>query len=381
MNSNLLKDKYPEIFKEIDIEKTLQENPGLNINELTCGSKRNIWFTCNKGHSYRTKMYGRMHNAHCPVCYGRYAIPGETDLETFVKNHPEYQFILDEWDYDKNTIKPSEIKPNSNKKIYLICKKGHCHSCRLAQLIFSKKSNCPYCTNQKVLTGYNDLETWCHKNNREDILKDWDYEKNTVKPSEILHGSHKKYWFKCNSGHEYQQEIYLKTKLMCGCPKCFSARHRSTQELLFYELCKEYVDANSQNGIKIHEWEIDVFIKSLNLCMEYDGIRFHNSEESKERERRKNIAILSDKFHNYKMIRIKETEDLEKLNLFHETIDGVEIYYIKDAYNDNYFSSVNKIILDLFNIDIPVYKIKDKYNDIKLNITKKYKDRCKYPTK
>ena len=39
-------------------------------------------------------------------------------------NYPE---LLLEWDYDKNTIRPSEVTPKSNVKVFWKCSK--CNNC------------------------------------------------------------------------------------------------------------------------------------------------------------------------------------------------------------------------------------------------------------
>ena len=50
---------------------------------------------------------------------------------------------------------------------------------------------CKYC---------NSFEQWCLDNNRQDILKLWDYELNTCLPSDIRYGTKIKYYFKCPRG-------------------------------------------------------------------------------------------------------------------------------------------------------------------------------------
>ena len=47
-NRKYLKDIDPELFSEINIEKTLEENPGIIIDEISIGLRKRIWFTCHK---------------------------------------------------------------------------------------------------------------------------------------------------------------------------------------------------------------------------------------------------------------------------------------------------------------------------------------------
>jgi len=48
--------------------------------------------------------------------------------------------------------------------------------------------------------GLNSFEEWCIDNDRQDVLNRWDYELNDKKPSEIGHGTTKKYYFNCPRG-------------------------------------------------------------------------------------------------------------------------------------------------------------------------------------
>ena len=74
---------------------------------------------------------------------------------------------------------------------------------------------CPYCTGKKVLKGYNDLQTL-----NPTLAKEWNYEKNNgLTPMDVAPNSHKKVWWKCNKGHEWQAIIGNRHKGN-GCPIC-----------------------------------------------------------------------------------------------------------------------------------------------------------------
>ena len=115
------------------------------------------------------------------------------------------------------------------------------------------------------------------------------------------------------------------------------------------------------SGHKINGWEIDIFIPSKNICTEYDGVYYHNSDDVIIRENKKNISILEDP-HNYKFIRIKETLYSDKLSVFKEIADsGLIIYYISNKYDKKYFQRLSEIIEDIFNIQISISDIKKIY--------------------
>ncbi|MBR3173717.1 MAG: hypothetical protein IKF24_04240 [Eubacterium sp.] len=55
---------------------------------------------------------------------------------------------------------------------------------------------------------------------RQDLLRDWNYEKNGILlPSEVSVGSNKKIWWKCEKGHEWEASPHNRSKGR-GCPIC-----------------------------------------------------------------------------------------------------------------------------------------------------------------
>ena len=71
-----------------------------------------------------------------------------------------------------------------------------------------------------MLEGYNDFKTWCEENNKQYLLKEWDYKKNTIKPTDISETNNPKVWWKCNKcGHEWESLIRSRKK-GTGCPNC-----------------------------------------------------------------------------------------------------------------------------------------------------------------
>jgi len=67
----------------------------------------------------------------------------------------------------------------------------------------------------KATTKYN-LKT-CNPT----LLKEWHYKKNKdLTPSKITEGSHKKVWWKCPKGHEWQARVADRNN-GSGCPICY----------------------------------------------------------------------------------------------------------------------------------------------------------------
>lgn len=136
--------------------------------------------------------------------------------------------LLEEWDYEMNEgIDPNEVSAHSAKKFRWICKvKGHRWSASMDNR--SNGSGCPYCSNNKVSPGDNDLTTV-----NEELAEEWDYEKNEgLTPMMFTRGSGKKVWWKCKvCGRSWVAMIRSRTS-GCGCPYCNSNRiQRGTNDL------------------------------------------------------------------------------------------------------------------------------------------------------
>ena len=125
-------------------------------------------------------------------------IVGQNDLATVNPN------LAVEWHPSKNgSLLPSQITAGSNKKVWWLGKCGH----EWQAVVFSrvKGHGCPYCSNIKVLAGFNDLAS-----RTPDCLNWWDYSKNNmlgILPTAVMPGSKDKVWWHCPEGHVWDQPI------------------------------------------------------------------------------------------------------------------------------------------------------------------------------
>ena len=132
--------------------------------------------------------------------------------------------LMAEWDWDKNNelgLYPNAITYGSDKKVWWKCSLGHEWQAKICNRTILRRS-CPYCSGNKILKGYNDLQTI-----NPFLANEWDYEKNNgLTPSDVLPNSNKKAWWKCQKGHEWQATIAHRTS-GTGCPYC-SGRKKPT---------------------------------------------------------------------------------------------------------------------------------------------------------
>lgn len=79
----------------------------------------------------------------------------------------------------------------------------------------------------KLVIGENDIKT-CYPN----LMTEWNYDRNSVNPSHLTRGSHKKVWWKCNKcGMDWQAEIHSRVAGN-GCPFCKGDRISKTKSIV-----------------------------------------------------------------------------------------------------------------------------------------------------
>jgi len=149
-----------------------------------------------------------------------------------------YPELSKSWHPDKNgKLSPREVAPKSNKRFWWRCTKGHEWQAIVANRTGKNKTGCPYCSG-RYATADNNLAI-----NFPELLKEWYYKKNIhLNPESIMPYSHKKVWWKCSQGHEWQIAVAARTKKKSGCPFCSGrlASDDNCLQTLYPELAKEW---------------------------------------------------------------------------------------------------------------------------------------------
>ena len=226
--TNLLKDKYPEIFKQIDVERTLQEYPNLDIENITCGSAKLIYWKCDKCHSWPAQVYNRTKlSSKCPYCCNQKVLPGFNDLQT------RYPKIAEEFAIDLNGITPDKVLSGSHKKYFWRCSKNpeHVWEATLNQRTNKHHSTgCPHCYNEKpksevniATIGVNDLKTLCPE-----IFKEIDKERTlqkypNLKLEKLSYKSGLKIFWRCKHGHQWEAKVCNRSN-GSECPVCLNQK-------------------------------------------------------------------------------------------------------------------------------------------------------------
>lgn len=206
--SNCLAFTHPDIAKLWHPQK----NGLITPQDVTKGSNKKAWWKCPKrdDHEWRAVINNRSKaNQGCPFCLGRKT---SRDSNLTVK----FPQIAQEWDFGKNgQLKPTDVNPKSNKKVWWKCPKGHeydtkvCHRTR-------PNARCPYCVGRK-LSPERSLTTCNPK-----LAAEFHPTKNgPLTAADVFISSGKRYWWLCNSNstHEWRSTVDNRQR-GTGCPYC-----------------------------------------------------------------------------------------------------------------------------------------------------------------
>ncbi|MBQ7147678.1 MAG: zinc-ribbon domain-containing protein [Pseudobutyrivibrio sp.] len=311
MGANSLKNKHPEIAKEWNYAL----NEGITPDVVAPHSNKKFWWICEKGHSYETtpdKRVGRGQG--CPYCAGKKVLTGFNDLATICPD------LLSEWDYEKNIdITPTGITSGSKKKVWWKCQGCGCEW--LTSVNDRKKGarGCPECAKKVRVKSYRATRL-VNENNRlaeqyPALLEEWDYASNKdISPLDYSSNSDKKVWWVCSTcGNHWIASIKNRAIRGSGCPKCRKhVRTSFPEQAIFFYIRKYFYDAENSCRTIFDDYkkgrgmlELDVYIPSLKIGVEYDGVAWHKSDDQIVRGKQK-YSLCHAK--GIKLIRISEFE-------------------------------------------------------------------------
>ena len=181
--------KFPEVAKEA---------VGWDPRKFSPNSNQKKEWKCSKGHTWFTAIAHRAKGSGCPYCSGQKVLAGFNDLASL---NPQLAKEAYGWD-------PSTVAPQSNLQKDWIC--GKMHIWKAAPADRHRGNGCPYCSGQKILSGFNDLET---------LLPDLAKEANGWDPKTVGVGSRRKLSWKCPLGHTWDAVVYSR-KNGNGCAVC-----------------------------------------------------------------------------------------------------------------------------------------------------------------
>lgn len=325
---NGLAENYPYLRNEWVFEKN--DELGFDFDQLLSRSTAKAWWKCSNNHEYRAVVHSRTrdNSSNCPYCANRTFLSGFNDLETLC---PE---LMKEWDYEKNKeigLDPSEMITSSIEHAWWKrLKKGHSWRTIVSARTSKDLSGCPFCSNRQIISGDNDFATL-----RKDLLDQWDFEKNSainIFPDKIAPNTNMKIWWKCSIGHSYFISPNAKKP---ECHKCWNG-FASKDEKKLAEFIEELIGVDKvvrSDRTVIPPRELDIYVPSLNVAFEYNGIYWHdkglfledlknNTYFSKERIKSRDCEILG-----INVVHIWEDDWLDDEDLVKDQVKSLLLKY------------------------------------------------------
>jgi hypothetical protein len=188
------------------------KNGNIEPSEVLFGSHKKYWWLCPKGHEWDSKVSNRTaRGSGCRVCSGNEVQQGYNDLAT------KFPDLAREWHPFKNDeARPTEVSFGSASMRWWLCpESSHDYEMRVSVRTGKQKGQCPYCSNQKLLSGFNDLAT-----RNPELAGQWDYELNfPLTPSDVAPTTNKPFWWKCPNG---LHSSWKKRRTSSECPVCLN---------------------------------------------------------------------------------------------------------------------------------------------------------------
>lgn len=133
-----------------------------------------------------------------------------------------YPELAKDWDYSRNKVfTPNDVSPCSKKNVWWACESGHKYQVSIHSRV--RSNGCKACQKHKYVAKQLKTKLANSQSLAEhspELLKEWDYTKNTgINPDNLSYGSNKRIWWKCSEGHEWKVSPKGRTK-GTNCPVC-----------------------------------------------------------------------------------------------------------------------------------------------------------------
>lgn len=269
-------------------------------------SSVHVWWKCSKcGYLWNASIRSRTgtNRTGCPCCSNRVVWVGHNDLAT---TDP---LRAAQWNYDKNTKMPTEVTSGSKDYVWWIC--PECGETWQARVCSSHgRILCRSCLKKLQVKTYRKTILRDGNNTLMSkypvIAQEWSYEKNGItKPSDVVPTTQDQFWWDCPICKQpYLASVVSRTVRGKGCPICKKMFHTSfPEQAVYYYISKLFdnvINAYHPDWLKGSQ-EIDIFIPSIKLGIEYDGAKWHKTKISADTQ--KGLAIYA---HGINLIRIRE---------------------------------------------------------------------------
>ena len=325
---------------------------GVYPDKVTCGSEKKVYFLNEKGVSILREIGS-------------------------IKNNIQFQkLIINEYSKNKLAFFKQENNPNINinelgtgsrQGIIWTCPNGHDFKKQARD--FSKPTgvSCPICRKEGLEQKYSKNSNSVLGNllSNKKLLKEFS-SNNKLKPEQLNLGNNrtKVLWVCSLCKNEYKASVHQRYRKNTGCPTCNNKRTQSRNEIrIFCELSTLFQQV--EENFILDSYKYDIYIKDINILIEYDGLNWHSKEKVKINDIKKNNIAKNNKIS---LLRLRE-QGLHKTKK-DDLILNVNTNSNRD--NEAQFSIINQI-LDYINLNYKINFTEYRNNYLKKKIFKNEK--------
>lgn len=157
-------------------------------------------WVCSHGHIENESPFKRVRRGYCKNC-------GKGQGGSFGQMYPQ---LVKYWS-SENTKTAFEVSPRYSSPVLWTCEHGHTWERSIAQQI-AALSACPFCKNKENALF----------DQRPELLKEWDWEKNDDDPKYVSSMSKKEYHWICPQNHSFTASPAERMRRNKGCTVCKS---------------------------------------------------------------------------------------------------------------------------------------------------------------
>lgn len=249
------------------------DNNKKSMDDVSYASTYLASWKCPYGHTWKQRVslcyqkYKRLrgHELLCSFC--------ESNRMTMMKIHENIYETTKDFYSEKNIFPLSHYPMNSGKKLIWNCPNGHVWQRTMMEQ--SHSNSCPICEARKNSLGVM----------FPNVLSEWDYDDNNVEPFSISHASSNTVSWKCANGHSWKTPAYQRGKISpSACPYCSHSNCSNAEDEIEHYITDELKLKVTRNDKSVLGGkEIDIFIPSKKLAIEYNGIYWHTESFGRDK--------------------------------------------------------------------------------------------------
>jgi len=268
-------------------------NSDLSAWDVKSHSSQRVWWCCQAGHEWKASIDNRANGRGCAQCSGHITSTGRV-RGTLQEQAPE---IAAEWHPTKNgALQPSGVFSHSGRMVWWRCVHGHAWEAQIKSRV-TQRTKCGQCSG-RAATPERNLRTQAPAS--ADL---WHPTRNEgLTPDDVTSGSDRVVWWRCANGHEWQGKVSDRVRAP-RCPEC-QLVHRSMMEVRIEFEVSAFFKVSADHKVEVaggRVERVDIVLPDERVVVEYDGARYHQGRSREDHEKSERLRSAG-----WTVIRIRE---------------------------------------------------------------------------